>query len=259
MMNFVDTSFRFDLDTPVGKDPDTYCRTLRDYHNFLWSKPLPHGESFLLTASNAAPYYLYHSSDLGTFRLSSDSFGHTYMRHKPMANIVNSIPKNELDEFWNIACTIGGYIIFPANRINNCMTINVARGFNKQIGDRFDLTLECIRRWYMRTESPLVKCLNTYHSFFELFVDFQGYIKFFLLDDLINEKTGEIRYWLPFTGFDHYSNPLPANEFEYSIYMRNLMSFIKMRNTRIAGWSQSVKTANSLLYNNFIGDYKHAH
>ena len=68
------------------------------------------------------------------------------------------------------------------------MTINGARGCNRKIGDRFDLTLECIRRHYQREESPLSRTLSSYREFFELFGDFRGYVEFFLLQDLVAER-----------------------------------------------------------------------
>ncbi len=39
----IDTSFDVRLDTPEGKDPDSYSPTLRRYHQLLWSKELPCG------------------------------------------------------------------------------------------------------------------------------------------------------------------------------------------------------------------------
>ena len=39
------------------------------------------------------------------------------------------------------------------------MTINVARGCHHQINGRFDLTVECIRRYYVDEPSPLSTCL----------------------------------------------------------------------------------------------------
>lgn len=57
-----------------GRDPDLYSRTLRSFHQQLWSKPLPGGAMFDLDAR------LHHKSDLGEFWLSSDSILHTYTR-----------------------------------------------------------------------------------------------------------------------------------------------------------------------------------
>ena len=64
------------------------------------------------------------------------------------------------------------------------MTINGSRGINHKIKDRFDLTLECIRRHYFNEDNPLSDTLQRYSDFFSLFQKFQGYIDFFLLQDL---------------------------------------------------------------------------
>ena len=54
-----------------------------------------------------------------------------------------------------IAYTIGGIMVFPGNQVDRKWTINQARGCTRSISDRFDLTLECIRRHYSDWESPL--------------------------------------------------------------------------------------------------------
>jgi hypothetical protein len=46
-----------------------------------------------------------------------------------------------------ISYTIGGMMVFPGNAIDGKWTINQARGCLRKISDRFDLTLECIRRY----------------------------------------------------------------------------------------------------------------
>lgn len=65
--------------------------------------------------------------------------------------------------------TIGGMIIFPQRRFS----LNCARGCHQRIRDRWDLTLECIRRYYQGEESPLYKSLLKDKDFFDLFVDFK--------------------------------------------------------------------------------------
>jgi hypothetical protein len=79
MRTDIDITFDFRRDTPEGKDPDTYSKTLRRYHKLLWSKPLPCGAFFGL--DDAIPgYYLYHGSTLGEFSLSSDIGVETVLR-----------------------------------------------------------------------------------------------------------------------------------------------------------------------------------
>lgn len=73
----IDTAFDFRSDTPPGKDPDALSPTLRRYHRYLWSKPLPGGEMFELSTSMPG-HYLYHVSGLGEFSLSSDTMMQTF-------------------------------------------------------------------------------------------------------------------------------------------------------------------------------------
>ena len=68
------------------------------------------------------------------------------------------VPKDELDEFIRLSYTIGGMMLFPSNPVDGKHTINQARGMKRDaIGNRFDLTLECIRRYYQdpAADSPL--------------------------------------------------------------------------------------------------------
>ena len=236
-ISMIDTNYKMNMDTPGNKDPDTFSRTLCDYHLLLWSKPLPSGKLFNLTAKPPPPYYLYHNSDIGEFCFTSDSIIHTYLKWKsiPIAGIINAVAKSEIDSFYDLAHTIGGYIIFPANRIERQPTINAIRGMHPLIKDRFDLTLECIRRWYNGIESPLFKHLDRYNNFFWLFDDFIGYCKYFFLDDLVNTDSGDIRFWLPFTDFGE-TAPLPVDDSEYREYMKNVTEFTRARNLRIDNW-----------------------
>ena len=228
-MSIIDINFDVYSDTPKGKDPDTHSPTLRRYHKILWSKPLPNGANFDL--DDTVPKYLHHNSELGEFVLASDSIGHTYSRVKSMSHIVDQIPPKEINSFFSLASTIGGFILFPARRINNKMTINGSRGFNPKIKDRFDLTLECIRRFYSNENSPLSDTLQRHSRFFGLFQDFKGYVDFFLLQDLVEENYLAIKPFLPFNGFDY--PPLPNNVEEYKSYKKNMMDFLGARNQRM--------------------------
>jgi len=225
-------NINFDVysDTPKGRDPDSYSPTLRNYHKLLWSKELPSGEVFNL--SDDIPRKLKHNSKLGEFIISSDSIGHTYRYTKSMHEIVKQVPTSEMDDFFLKCSTIGAYMVFPANKVDNKMTINGARGFNRSIKDRFDLTLECIRLEYLGITNPLCETLNRYANFFKLFENFNSYVDFFLLQDLINDKDSSINFWLPFNGFEE--KPLPCNIDEYLTYKNNLIRFISNRNKRVA-------------------------
>ena len=228
-MSIIDINFNVFSDTPEGKDPDSFSPTLRKYHQILWSKPLPNGARFDLDLDT--PKLLHHKSELGEFFLSSDQIGNTYSNVGKMSYIVEQVPKDEMDYFWNTRATIAGHAVFPAKKIDNKMTINGARGINHKIQDRFDLTLECIRRFYIKESSPLSDPLERYSQFFNLFDDFEGYVNFFLYQDLVQEDYSEIKFW---HSFDNFVNPpLPASIHEYLSYKTKVIEFIKARNQRI--------------------------
>jgi len=237
-VTIIDINFDVYSDTPKGRDPDSYSPTLRSYHKILWSKDLPNGVRFDL--DDNTPRLLHHKSELGEFLLSSDSIGHTYSRVKSMSHIINQIPSEEINSFFSTCSTIGAYIIFPAKKVDNQMTINGSRGLNQSIKDRFDLTLECIRRFYINESSPLSDTFQRYSSFFSLFQEFKEYKDFFLLQDLVEENDLSIKFFLPFDSFDH--PPLPNNVEEYQSYKKHLMDFVRARNQRILNSTQNQKS-----------------
>ena len=95
----VDINFNFYSDTPNGKDPDSYSNTLRKYHQFLWSKPLPNGSVFNLDINK--PKVLHHKSNLGKLVLSSDSLAHDYSKWKSTAKIIEKVPRQEIEKFFS--------------------------------------------------------------------------------------------------------------------------------------------------------------
>ncbi len=223
----IDVAFDFRTDA-CGKDPDAHSPTLRRYHRLLWSKPLPSGDRFDLTDSTDG-VYLHHRSKLGAFRLSSDSLIPTFTRRKSLKWITEQFPEPDNEGFRAIAYTIGGMIVFPANRIERKHTINQARGMNRSIADRFDLTLECIRRHYLDQSSPLAPTLARYADFFALFDDFNGYVNFFLLDDLVTDDS--VKSFMPFD--DLHTSAVPQDLDTYIEYRRRSIEFIEARNRRI--------------------------
>lgn len=231
----INTAFKVYSDAQGG-DPDSTSPTLRSYHKMLWSKPLPNGRIFKLSDKNGV--YLYHKSELGEFILGSDAITHSYRNQTKKYWLIKQIP-NEADELFETGSTIGAYILFPKNKIDNQFTINQARGVIGLIDDRFDLTLECIRLFYLEQKSPLYDTFLRYKNFFDLFGSFIGYISFFLLDDLIDE-TQKIKFYLPFDDFK--TKPSFSNIDEYLAYKKGVMNFIKSRNKRIENYSNQRTT-----------------
>lgn len=226
----IDVTFNFVSDTPAGRDPDVASPMLRRYHRMLWSKPLPSGVAFQLTDTRRNAY-LYHSSAAGEFWLASDSVIPTFWREARLSHVLDAIPPAERQRFHEITYTIGGMMVFPGERVDGKMTINGARGFHPRIKDRFDLTVECIRRHYRGETSPLADTLARYRRFFDLFGDFRGYVDFFLLQDLVTDGSA-VKFFLPFDDFQ--TSPLPSSAEAYASYRLRAVEFVEARNRRIS-------------------------
>jgi len=226
----IDTNFDFQTEVN-GRDSDRYSPTLQEYHRILWSKPLPSGQMFTLT--KISNNRLYHKSELGEFILSSDRAVPTFSTWKRLEHIIAQIPREQIDKFVHLSDSIGGIVIWPSNQINKMATINAERGFNRKIVDRLDLTIECIRRFYLGESSPLDALLTRYKDFFDIFGGFKEYIEFFLLQDAVSDDYTSVNIAVPFNNFA--SSPIPNDVGEYVKYMEATSHFIKMRNLRIKG------------------------
>jgi len=225
----------FDVRTDSrGKDPDIASHTLRKYHQFLWSKPLPNGDNLNLLHLPDRYRYLISESKFGPIFLSSDSITTSMAGHSKLASILSEVPEEIIQQLQAAGSTIGARTLFPGKKVRGQQTINQARGFSGQIKDRFDLTLECIRLFYLDMPSPLSEVLGRYRDFFELFGDLEGYVDFFLLQDLMDGS--RIRFFLPFESFEK-TGPYPKNVQEYMDYMTQSVEFVERRNVRIAEWA----------------------
>lgn len=232
----IDTNFNMYTDANGG-DPDATSPTLRTYHRLLWSKPLPSGDPFDLLDDKPG-HYLFHSSALGDFSLGSDAITHSYKNQIKKRWLTEQVP-NQVQELFDIGSTIGAYIIFPNKRVDRKQTINQARGISRLIDDRFDLTLECIRRFYIGESSPLDETIKRYASFFLLFGAFEGYVDFFLLNDLVDEH-GDVKFYLPFDGFQ--SPPEFKDVEDYLLYKNRVKLFVDARNKRIGEYAIKAAT-----------------
>lgn len=225
---------RFDVTTDFQedagrRDPDSYSPLLRSYHQRLWSKPLPGGLAFALTPDSVgSALVLRHSSGLGEFVLSSDTLANS--NRGPLREYYDAMGEESNLAWHRDGGTIGGRLIFPRNRINGRQTINQRRGTHARIRDRFDLTLEAIRRHYAGEESPLSLTLASYDDFFALFESFEGYVEFFLLQDLVDDS-GAVNFYLPFDGYQ--LSPLPTSFEKYREFRRRQLEFVASRNERM--------------------------
>jgi hypothetical protein len=208
-------------------DPDLASKTMQKYHQELWSKQLPNGEKMDLQCGTNG------TLEWGDFRFGSDSIiaSFRYQKQRKLLEEVAGSMGNYrefVEDFLHRTYTIGGEMIFPKHP----NSINQARGTNPQICDRFDLSLECIRKYYQGEDSPLFSVLNADKNFFDLFVDFKGFVNFFLLQDLVTENYDAIKIWNEWEDFSE--NPVPETADDYLRFLQNERDFVEARNRRIA-------------------------
>ena len=238
----IDTTFDFTTDTKGfwdgywerselgagGADPDKSSPTLKTYHQLLWSKQLPNGDFMHLEKASGLYYLTWKDFDFG-----SDTFivDFRYFRYKHIIDQVASIVDDYhayYEDLTRKSYTIGANIIFP----RHARSMNQMRGMNKLISDRWDLTMECIRRYYAGKDSPLSKTINSDKAFFDLFVDFKGYVDFFLLQDCVSEDYSKVYVWCGDASFK--KSALPETVDEYFMFIENEYAFLEKRNARIA-------------------------
>ena len=178
--------------------------------------------------------YLYWKNSSG-FRFASDSIIVTF-RYKKYRNIIDkyvldcniSDYRRYYEQLIRKSYTIGGAVIFP----KHSNSINQRRGTDRLIADRWDLTLECIRRFYEGLDSPLFEFLNNDKTFFDLFVDFRGYVEFFLMQDCVSDDFNSVNIW---EGRGDFSKEgLPENADAYRHFLKEEFDFLEKRNKRIA-------------------------
>ena len=224
-MSDIDISFDFRTDS-FGKDPDSSSPTLKAYHQALWSKPLPNGQMLNLTSDRCS--YL----RCGDMYFGSDSITASFRYNMKLLDLVaQSVPSvtDYIENYLQKAYTIGGMIIFPKHP----WSMNQARGCSKKICDRWDLTLECICRYFKGEPSPLDAVMQSDKVFFDAFVDFKGYVDFFLLQDCVDENY-RVKLWLDTPLFEN--NPIPKTAEEYCQWINAQLDFVKLRAKRITDY-----------------------
>ncbi|WP_413250214.1 DUF6994 family protein [Sinomonas flava] len=220
----IDVDYFFFADTPPDKDPDSHSPTLRRYHQLLWSKPLPDGRPFELHAGRARSPYLVYEADGARIVLGSDTIATRHRRK--LFRLYEQLPDEVNDAFLRRSYTICGFMVFPVSR----GSLNQNRGTHPRIQDRWDLTLEAIRRFYDGGPSPLASTMDRHAGFFELFGSFAGYIDHFVLGDFVDES-GAVRFLLP---FDDFQGPvLPSDLPTYERYRQDSLALFEARRLSI--------------------------
>ncbi len=224
-----------------GGDPDRDCPRLYAWHRALWGRSVPGVPPLELSVTSGRGFEMaLRTADGPEFRLASDGIIPTWSSsgwaRSFGADLVAEVAR-DADDFYRIASTIGGYILFPRNRIGQAgSTINQARGVDPRIADRFDLTLECIRLHYSNpaAENPLGERLAYYADFFALFGDFDGYVRLFLLDDLVTADRGAVLSLMSGEPLSVFGAPaLAVSPAQYAEYRRRSIAFVRERNARI--------------------------
>ena len=245
----IDVTFDFTTDTPgfwdgfwerknglgaSAVDPDNASPTLQRYHQFLWSKTLPNGEVMDLHLGTGSNYLWWKD-----FRFASDSIivSFRYEKYRFMMDQVKEVVRDfrtYFEDYLRKSYTIGGSIIFPKHQ----NSINQQRGTNIYIADRWDLTLECIRRFYLEENSPLNDVLLKDKEFFDLFGNFKGYVDYFLLQDSVTKDYSRVKLWCG--NADFIEDGLPKTVQEYFGFIENELEFIEKRNRRIKAYCDSL-------------------
>ena len=92
--------------------------------------------------------------------------------------------------------------------------------------------MECIRKYYHNEDSPLSETLLKNKDFFDLFIDFKGYIDFFYLQDCVSDDYQSVIFWIG--DGDLSKDPMPKTVDEYLMWIEKQLDFVKKRNYRIA-------------------------
>ena len=244
----IDIAFDFTTDSPCywdgfwdrkdglgagGSDPDTSSPTLRRYHKLLWSKTLPNGEVMDLREGRGSDYLTWKD-----FRFGSDSIIVSF-RYKKYRYMIDQVMqevddyKRFYEDYTRRAYTIGGMIIFPKHP----SSMNQNKGTDPLISDRWDLTLECIRRYYDGLNSPLYDTIKRDKAFYDLFVNFKGYVDFFFLQDAVSDDYSKVNIWCGNADFEE--EGLPKSVDEYFAFLDKELDFLDKRNARIKTYCET--------------------
>ncbi len=246
MRRVFDTTFDYKTDDPRGTRPDADRDSLRlrEDHELLWTKDLPSREVLPSpkTFKPEAPdvrrkgYLIFADPSTEEMRwYGSDAITNSYtrwLRPKSLVKAIAGLDDKQRALYLNPPYTIGSSMIWPVRKIHP-YTMNRAR-VRRQIADRMDLTLECVRLHYAGEQaSPLAKVIKNYEDFFALFRDFEGFVEFFHFQDLLT-RDGKVDYFLQFDDFKRHA--APATTLEYVTYRKKVLEFIDKRNGRMAKW-----------------------
>ena len=240
MRRVFDMTFDYKTDKPARTRPDADRDSpqLRADHELLWTKELRNGDLFEpeAPAVRRKGYLIFTNPTSEEMHwYGSDAITNSYtrwLRPKTLVKAIAGLDDGQRARYLNPPYTIGSSMIWPVRK-RHPYTMNRAR-VRRQIADRMDLTLECIRLHYAGEQwSPLAEVIKNYEDFFALFRDFQGFVEFFHFQDLLT-RDGKVDFFLPLGDFKRHG--APASTPEYVEYREKVLEFIEKRNDRMAEW-----------------------
>ncbi|MFQ6155636.1 DUF6994 family protein [Micrococcus luteus] len=243
-MRVFDTSFDYKTDTPAKTRPDADrdSQRLRADHELLWTKELNSGVLFAPSIASAGKneYLIFTDASGSRYCYGSDAITNSYttwLKPPALVEAREGLSDDQKSRYLHPPYTIGSAMIWPLRKKDR-PTMNTARGFGPeggQIGDRMDLTLECIRRHYAgESVSPLAGVINAYADFFALFGGFAEFVRFFHLQDLVTPDYNEVLCYLPLDNFERPGTPTTTEE--YVECRERSLELIAKRAKRMADW-----------------------
>ena len=261
------------------RDPDTLSQKLYYMHEYIWNlrcnqysipqvkkvndecKLIIDKENIILGSDSFISIY-WHWRDMQLLlkEIAKFNYNNENLIENEIINMEKEIvkPRQEkcfYDENWDKikrfiwlylqkSNTIGGFIVFPRHETP---TVNTKRGSSSKICDRFDLTLECIRRayqygdFYSEENNPLFGIPKEDKEFFKMFGSFENYIRFFCLEAWVNENYTTVndllsedgKGSLPTKEWLATDNILPKTDKQWWTFYRNIMDRLDARNKQI--------------------------
>lgn len=240
-MRVFDTSYDYKTDRPrkTKPDADRDSERLRQDHGLLWTKELNSQVVFAPTppARRSDGYLIFTDGSGDRHWYGSDAITTSYTtwtRKPAMVKAIAGLTEEQKLRYLNPPYTAGSIMIWPV-RSKDPDTMNRVRGRHPRIGDRMDLTLECIRRHYAgEPEGPLENAIRSYADFFALYDGFQEFVEFFHFQDLVTEDFAQVRFFLPLEDFQRPGTPTTTAE--YVTCREKSLELVERRARRMAAW-----------------------
>ncbi len=153
---------------------------------------------------------------------SYTSLDGNYVTRMPFRHEAVENNKTLSERCYFLTGTIAGELFFPAHKLNG-NTINQTRGVHSDVRDMVYLTLESIKKYYMKEceEYPLKETIERYDYFFDNFNSFDEYIEYNLLQD-----------------YEMLPKKFPESEIELVDFWKKSVIFLEARLRRIEKYAK---------------------